>query len=353
MALIDEARDIRNGEHLDINAVDQWIKQQVPNVEGQLQIRQYPGGASNLTYWLGYDNQEFILRRPPLGTKAKSAHDMGREYKVMQALKPVFPLVPNMIAFCDNPAIMGCDFYLMERIKGIIPRANLPKELSLTEAQVRQLCTNAIDTLIALHQAPWKGTALENIGKQEGYVTRQIEGWSQRYRAARTDNVPDFESVMQWLNDHKPEQVSVCIVHNDFRFDNIILDPEDPTHIIGVLDWEMATLGDPLMELGNTLCYWIEASDPPWMHMMRQQPTHLPGMMTREEVVAYYCEKMGFSNVNFLFYRLYGLFRIAVILQQIYFRYHHGQTQDQRFASFHQLVTALESACRDLIGKAS
>lgn len=350
MALIDEARDIRKGEQLDPQAVDLWIKSRVPNVEGQLQIRQFPGGASNLTYWLGYDNCEFILRRPPFGTKAKSAHDMGREYKVMQALKPIFPLVPNMVAFCDDPAVMGCEFYLMERIKGIIPRRELPDELALTEAQVRELCINAIDTLIALHKAPWQGTPLASIGKQEGYVQRQIEGWTQRYRAARTDNVPDFELVMQWLHDHMPPQSGVVIVHNDYRFDNVVLDPTNPTKIIGVLDWEMATLGDPLMELGNTLCYWIHADDPAWMHMMRQQPTHLPGMLTREEVVDYYCEKMGFKNVDFLFYRVYGLFRIAVILQQIYYRFHHGQTQDQRFASFHKIVTALEAYCRELIG---
>lgn len=352
MALIDEARDIRKGEQLDVSAVDQWIRTHVPNVEGQLQIRQFPGGASNLTYWLGYDNCEFILRRPPFGTKAKSAHDMGREYKVMQALKPVFPHVPNMIAFCDDVSVMGCDFYLMERIKGIIPRAEFPSELTLTDAQVRELCINAIDTLIALHKAPWKGTPLENIGKQEGYVFRQIEGWSQRYRAARTDNVPDFEVIMAWLHDHLPEQVGVCVVHNDYRFDNIILDPAQPTRIIGVLDWEMATLGDPLMELGNTLCYWIQADDPAWLHMIRQQPTHLPGMLTRDEVVAYYCDKMGFENVDFLFYRIYGLFRIAAILQQIYYRFHHGQTQDQRFASFHLIVSALEGLCRQLIEKA-
>lgn len=353
MALIDEARDIRKGEQLDINTVDQWIKSHVPNAEGQLQIRQFPGGASNLTYWLGYDNCEFILRRPPFGTKAKSAHDMGREYKVMQALKPIFPFVPTMVAFCDDHEVMGCDFYLMERIKGIIPRAELPKELTLTPAQTRELCINAIDTLIALHKAPWKGTALENIGKQEGYVVRQIEGWSQRYRAARTENVPDFEAVMSWLHDHMPAQKGVCVVHNDYRFDNIILDPAHPTQIIGVLDWEMATLGDPLMELGNTLCYWIQADDPAWMHMMRQQPTHLPGMLTRDEVVAYYCDKMGFENVDFLFYRVYGLFRIAVILQQIYYRFHHGQTQDQRFATFYKIVTALEGHCRELIANGS
>lgn len=246
---------------------------------------------------------------------------------------------------------MGCDFYLMERIKGIIPRAELPKELTLTPAQTRELCLNAIDTLIALHKAPWQGSALEKLGKQEGYVVRQIEGWSQRYRAARTENVPDFEGVMQWLHNHMPKQVGVVVVHNDFRFDNLVFDLQNPTKVIGVLDWEMATLGDPLMELGNTLCYWIEAGDPAWMHMMRQQPTHLPGMLTRDEVVAYYCQKMGFENIDFLFYRVYGLFRIAVILQQIYYRFHHGQTQDQRFASFHKIVTALEGHCRQLIAE--
>ncbi|CBL45789.1 Predicted aminoglycoside phosphotransferase [gamma proteobacterium HdN1] len=353
MSLIDEAREIRKGEQLDVDKVDAWIKTHVPNLQGALRLRQFPGGASNLTYHAAYDNADFILRRPPFGTKAKSAHDMGREFRVMQALKPIFPLVPEMVAFCDDASVMGCDFYLMERIQGIIPRAELPEGLTLSPAQIREMCTQAIDTLIALHKAPWQGTPLANLGKPDGYVQRQIEGWSERYRAARTDNVPDFEWVMDWLHKNMPAQSATVVVHNDYRFDNLVFDPKNPTQIIGVLDWEMATLGDPLMDLGNSLCYWIQADDPAWIHMMRQQPTHLPGMMSRDEVVAYYCEKMGFENLDFLFYRLYGLFRIAVILQQIYYRFYHKQTQDPRFAPFYKIVNALNGYCCDLINTSS
>ena len=176
-------------------------------------------------------------------------------------------------------------------------------------------------------------------------MDRQIEGWSKRYINAKTDDVPGYEKVMEWLDQNRREQVAVCVVHGDYRFDNVVLNPENPSDVIGVLDWEMATLGDPLMDLGNTLSYWIEANDPPPMHMMRLQPTHLKGMMTRKEVFDYYCDKMGFADADYTFYRVYGLFRVAVILQQIYYRFYHGQTKDQRFSVYGQVVMMLEQLC--------
>lgn len=353
MSVLDQAGNIRDGETLDIKAVEAFAKSHMPDIEGPCEITQFPGGASNLTYLLQFKNRDLILRRPPFGTKAKSAHDMGREYKVMSKLKPVFPFVPNMVAFCEDESVLGCEFYLMERLVGIIPRADLPEGLILSEAQVRAMCTHVIDKLIELHSIDYQAAGLTELGKGEGYVTRQISGWSKRYRDAITDNVPDFESVMGWLADNMPEQISVCVIHNDFRFDNVVLNPNDPTEVIGVLDWEMATLGDPLMDLGNTLCYWVQADDDPMSQMLRRQPTHIPGMMTRDEVFAYYCERMGFGNVDFTFYRVYGLFRLAVILQQIYYRFHHGQTKDQRFATFHMMVAHLEKLCLDVIQQKS
>lgn len=352
MSVLDQARDIREGEQLDTTVVDQWIRERVPALTGNMRIGQFPGGASNLTYWIGYDNRDFILRRPPFGTKAKSAHDMGREFKVMSALKPLFSRVPEMVAFCDDPAVMGCDFYLMERMVGIIPRANLPRDLSLTPGQTRRMSEAAIDTLADLHSVAWQDTPLAGLGKGEGYVKRQIDGWNQRYIAARTDNVPDGERVMQWLADHQPSQSGVCVIHNDFRMDNLVFSADDPTQVIGVLDWEMATLGDPLMDLGNSLAYWVQADDPAWMQAMRHQPTHLPGMLTRDEVVAHYCARTGRTAGDLTFHRVYGFFRLAVILQQIYYRYHHGQTRDERFAPFHRFVTSLESQAHDLIRQA-
>ncbi|MDX1692926.1 MAG: phosphotransferase family protein [Ketobacteraceae bacterium] len=345
MTVIDQAQTIREGEELDVSAVDNWLKSHVEGLAGTPTIRQFPGGSSNLTYLIRYDNRELILRRPPFGTKAKSAHDMGREYRVMSALKPVYPYVPEMVAYCEDESVLGCEFYAMDRLKGIIPRKELPEGLNLSESDVSALCKAVVDRLIDLHKIDYKAAGLESLGKGWGYVDRQIDGWSKRYVNAKTDDVPGYEKVMEWLDANRQEQIGVCVVHGDYRFDNVVLNPDQPTEVIGVLDWEMATLGDPLMDLGNTLSYWIEANDPPPMHMMRLQPTHLKGMMSRSEVFDYYCRQMGFKDVNFSFYRVYGLFRVAVILQQIYYRFYHGQTQDQRFAAYGQVVNFLEQLC--------
>ena len=200
-----------------------------------------------------------MLRRPPFGHKAKGAHDMLREARVMTALKPVYPVVPAVLATCDDPAVMGCDFYVMERIAGIIPRQDLPAGLGLRRrAETRKLCLNVIDKLVELHRSTPRRRASTDLGKGEGYVQRQVEGWSRRYRDARTDDVSDFEAVMGWLEAKRPaREVAICVIHDDFRFDNVVLDPADPFAVIGVLDWEMATLGDPLMDLGNSLAYWV------------------------------------------------------------------------------------------------
>jgi aminoglycoside phosphotransferase (APT) family kinase protein len=344
--MIDAPADVREGEELDAAAVGEYLRAHVSGLEGTPRIRQYRGGASNLTYEVTFDNRAFVLRRPPFGTKAKSAHDMKREFNIQRALKPLFPYVPEMIVLCEDPSVIGSDFYVMEKLTGIIPRANLPKDL---DADVRTLCRNVIDTLIELHSIDPHANGLEAFGKGGGYVRRQIEGWSDRYRKARTENVGDFEAVMQWLADNIRDEVRLCVVHNDFRFDNVVLDPDRPERVIGVLDWEMATIGDPLMDLGNSLAYWIDPDDHPFLQATRRQPTTVPGMMTRGEVVRYYCERMNLGEIDFTFYRVYGLFRLAVIAQQIYYRYHHGQTRNPEFANFHQLVNFLERYSASLL----
>ena len=343
-----EAR-VRAGEELDAARVDAWLKALLPDLAGTPEVSQYSGGASNWTYRLRYDTHDLVLRRPPAGTKAKSAHDMGREYRIQKALKSSFPLVPEMIAFCDEPSVIGCEFYVMRRLEGLILRRNLPKDLTLTPDQTRKLCHNVIDTLIALHGVDIAAAGLLSIGKGAGYARRQIEGWCDRYRKARTWNVPRFEKVMNWLEAHIPDDVANCVVHNDFRFDNVVLDPHEPTRVIGVLDWEMATLGDPLMDLGNALAYWVQADDDFFIRSLRRQPTHLPGMLTRRQVVEYYCTKTGRNASNFKFYEVYGLFRLAVIAQQIYYRYQHGQTRNPAFRSFWLFVSYLSWRCARVI----
>ncbi len=346
--LLDKAGRVREGEELDIARVDAFLKRNMAGdgLGGEPEVRQFPGGASNLTYLLSYPGRDVILRRPPFGHKAKSAHNMLREARVMQALKPVYPYVPQVLAICDDQDVMGCDFFVMERIAGIIPRQDLPSGLSLSAAGTRELCLSVIDRLIELHGIDPSASGLDSLGRGEGYVRRQIEGWSDRYSKARTPDAADFETVMGWLAAHMPAgESAIRVIHNDFRFDNVVLDAATPSKVIGVLDWEMATLGDPLMDLGNSLAYWVQADDDPAFLAMRRQPTHLPGMLTRNEVVAYYAERTGLKAQDMHFYLVYGLFRLAVIVQQIYYRYAQGQTKNEQFAGFGKVARYLEKRC--------
>lgn len=348
--MLDTANPVRKGEELDAQAVTNWLKAQGIELQGEPQVTQFSGGASNWTYRLQYDNRDLILRRPPKGTKAKSAHDMVREYTVQQALQAQYPLVPNMVALCTDAAVIGCDFYVMDRIEGIIPRANLPKDLNLTTQEISELCQSVMDALIALHQVDYtKNPDLLALAKGEGYCERQVMGWDKRYEQARTPDVPDFADVRHWLIANIPSDSKTCVIHNDWRFDNVILDPNHPTNIIGVLDWEMATLGDPLMDLGCALAYWVEADDNAVMQATRRQPTHLAGMMTRQQVVDYYLQQTGLKVANWTFYEVFGIFRLAGIAQQIYYRYYHGQTDNPAFKDFGVIVNALYDRCSKLI----
>lgn len=340
----------RPGEELDVPAVDGWLRTIVPELDpGLPQITQYSGGASNWTYRLKYPRHDWVLRRPPAGTKAKSAHDMAREYKIQAALRPTFPVVPKMVGLCQDPAVIGADFYVMERIEGLIPRARMPEGLQLDRAQTRTLCTNVIDKLVELHRAD--ASALASLSKGPGYPRRQVEGWADRYTKARTWNVPTFARVIDWLKAHTPDDLASCVIHNDWRFDNVILDPGEPTRVIGVLDWELATIGDPLMDLGSALAYWVHDDDPLLMRMSRRQPTHLPGMLRREEVVAYYLDKTGLKPASWAFYEVFGLFRLAGIIQQIYYRYHHGQTTNPAFKRFWIFNNYFDWRCQRIIRK--
>lgn len=346
-SLLDRAGSVRGGEELDRGKVDAFLKARIPGLEGSPEIRQYSRGASNLTYLLSYPGRDLVLRRPPFGHKAKGAHDMIREARVMTALQAAYPVVPAVFAVCDDAAVMGCDFYVMERIVGIIPRRDLPEGLGFGEAETRKLCLEVIDKLVELHSIDPGEASLLELGKGEGYVGRQVEGWSRRFRDARTDDVSDFESVMAWLAARRPErEVAIRVIHGDFRFDNVVLDPADPFRVIGVLDWEMATLGDPLMDLGNSLAYWVEAGDDEYFRATRRQPTNAPGMLTRAEVVDHYASRTGLAVGNFDFYAVFGLFRVAVIVQQIWRRYREGHTKDPQFAAFGPLVNYLDGRCR-------
>ncbi|WP_342215352.1 phosphotransferase family protein [Pseudomonas sp. TH39(2020)] len=346
---MDQGGAVRPGEELDVPAVDRWLKTQLDGLIGQPKVTQYSGGASNWTYRLEYPDRDLILRRPPTGTKAAGAHDMAREYHIQQQLKSVYPVVPSMVALCQDQSVIGCDFYVMHRIAGIIPRANLPRDLQFTAPRVRELCLNMLDQLVALHQVDYHQAGLENLGKGEGYCKRQVEGWDARYEKSLTWNVPSYRKVRAWLKANTPLDSKTCIIHNDWRFDNIVLSAQHPTRVIGVLDWEMATLGDPLMDLGSMLAYWVQPDDNFLFRASRRQPTQLPGMLTRQEVIHYYQQKTGTTAEHWLFYEIFGLFRLAVIIQQIYYRYHHKQTRNPAFKHFWLMGHALHRRCLRLI----
>ena len=349
------ARPVREEDAFDAAAMAGWLRAHAAaefagDLDGVPEVRQFAGGASNLTYLLRYPARDLILRRPPAGAKAKSAHDMGREYRIQHALRPVFPLVARMAAFCDDPAVIGSEFYVMEKLEGTILRRDLPWDLA--PEQVSTLCGNAFDVLIALHSVDVPGSGLADLGRGEGYVARQVAGWTDRFSRARTDDTGDWTSVTGWLDAQQPPDVASCLIHNDFRFDNLVLDPHDPLRIVGVLDWEMATVGDPLMDLGGALAYWVEVGDDEFFQGFRRQPTTAPGMWTRAEIVARYCERMGFSMTPeaWRFYEVFGLFRLAVIAQQIWYRYVLGQTHNEAYAVFGPAVAYLETRCRRLVG---
>lgn len=349
-AAIDQPRPVRGEDDFDLARVDAFLRQRIDGLDGTPALHQFPGGASNLTYLLRYGERELVLRRPPPGAKAKSAHDMLREAQVMTALRPHFAQAPRILATCSDPAVLGCDFYVMERLPGVILRRDLPAGLGLDEAGVRALCRGFIDKLVELHRVDTRAPAIAALGRGEGYIARQVGGWSERWRKAQTAASDPCEDVLAWLAEKQPaRETAICVIHNDYRFDNVVLDPAEPLRITGVLDWEMATLGDPLMDLGGSLAYWVQADDDAVFQSLRRQPTHAPGMLTRREVIDYYGQRTGRSLAQFDFHEVFGLFRLMAIVQQIHYRYALGQTTNPQFAGFGDAAKYMGERCRRLI----
>jgi aminoglycoside phosphotransferase (APT) family kinase protein len=349
-----DAAEVRHEDRFDVALVDAWLAEHATDLEltGPPRVRQFSGGASNLTYLLHYPERDLILRRPPAGTKATSAHDMAREFRIQRALKPVYRYVPEMVALCEDPAVLGSSFFVMERVEGSILRAHVPRELGLDQDATRALCHAAIDCLVELHLLDPVSAGLGDLDRGEGYVRRQVEGWSARYLAARTQNVPSFAKTMAWLHERQPADIARCVVHNDFRLDNLVLAPGQPSRIVGILDWEMATVGDPLMDLGGAMAYWVQADDDRVMQALRRQPTHRPGMLTRAEVRERYAERGGQPIGDWVFYEVFGLFRLAVIIQQIYRRYHLREHRNPAFRHYWLAVHYLNRRCRRIIARA-
>jgi len=334
---------VRDEDAFDIGKVHNWLAPHI-NEKSLPDVFQFRSGASNLTYLLKYPDRELVLRRPPVGTKAVSAHDMKREFLIQSRLKPVYNLVPTVIALCEDHSILGSDFYVMEKIQGELFRRDVPESLSKEDISI--MANSLVSGLAQLHSVD--ASVLQELNKGSGYVTRQVEGWSKRYRNALTDDVPDGEDVMQWLYANKPEDIDSCIIHGDWRIDNMVFDLGQKK-LVGVLDWELATVGDPLMDLGSALAYWIDKDDEPMFASLRRQPSDLDGMPTRKEFIEKYLELSGRKCDDFTFYEVFGLFRLSVIIQQIWARYKAGQTTNPAFKGFGMGVNILINRAQGLI----
>ena len=353
----DESGPVRAEDAFDAGRVADWLRDHAAEhwrdrLVGTPEVRQFPGGASNLTYLLAYPDADLILRRPPTGVKAAGAHDMGREFRIQSALAPVFPMVPEMVAHCEDETVIRLPFYVMTRAEGVIPRRELG--LDLSEQETSTLCGNVWDVLIQLHSVDPEAAGLGDLGKGEGYVGRQVSGWTERLGAARTEDMGDWCDITAWIDERQPADVGTCLIHNDFRFDNLVLTPTSPPRVAAVLDWEMATLGDPLMDLGGSMAYWVQDDDDEFFRQFRRQPSNAPGMWSRQQIVDRYCEQMGLSvsPEQWRFYEVFGLFRLAVIAQQIWYRYYHRQTTNEQYAVFGPAVVYLEQRARSLIREA-
>lgn len=338
---LDGAGAVRPGEELDAARLAAWLRRRLPAASSGIEISQFPHGHSNLTYLVLAGGAEYVLRRPPFGNVVKTAHDMAREFRTLEALAPVFSEAPRPLLFCDDSEVLGAPFYLMERRKGIVLRRELPASVNLTPGLADRVSASLVDTLVRLHAVDYEAAGLGAVGRPEGYVARQVRGWSERYTTAATEQVPEMEAVARWMAERAPTECGAAVIHNDFKFDNLLLDPDDPARVVAVLDWEMATVGCPLMDLGTALALWIEAGDPKELLGAAMGPTHHPGMWSRERLAEAYAERSGRPVGGIAFHYTVGLFKVAVIVQQIYARYVRGLTRDPRFAGLNHMVTVL------------
>src|ERR1039457_5053919 len=333
---------IRAGEELSGPTLAGYLRDKLEDAERGISIEQFPGGHSNLTYLIRTPAREYVLRRPPLGPVAPKAHDMAREYAVLKAVHPFFAPAPEVFHLCEDTSIIGAVFFIMERRRGIVVRSEIPPELSRFPNYPPRVSAGFLNCLADLHAVDIEAHGLTSLGKPAGFLERQVRGWAERWERAKTEEIPEMDYPLRWLSERLPAEPAPTLVHNDFNLDNVMLDADNPGRIEAVLDWEMATVGDPLVDLGLVLCYWGQPSDPGGT---KPSLTSGPGWFTRPQVVDYYRseERRDVSNISY--YEVFAVFKLAVVLQQIYVRFHRGQTRDERFRNFDKRV-------RNLIGQA-
>ncbi len=345
---IDTPSAPRQGEELDEKKLRVYLGDVLDEIDDKspLRLQQFPGGHSNLTYLITQGDTQFILRSPPRGNTIKSAHDMGREYRVLSKLGPAYAKAPTPMLYCEDETVIGSKFYLMERVRGSILRKDFPDEVEPAPGILGALCTSFVETLTELHDVDYQEIGLGDLGRPEGYVQRQVEGWSKRYQNAKTDEIPTVDFIVKWLEEELPSTGGSALIHNDFKFDNLVLAEGELTRVVGILDWEMTTLGDPLMDLGTALSYWVQADDPKATQSLRFGPTHLPGMLSRQELAERYAALRGCELDSILFYYVFGLFKSLGVVQQLYYRFHKGLTKDPRLGHFIHAVRILSDQAK-------
>lgn len=328
-----ETIQVRTDEQFDGQKLADYLRDKLESANQPMTVEQFPGGAANLTYLLKFGEREYVLRRPPLGPVAPKSHDMAREYKVLSVLYQKFPYAPRAYHFCEDLEVIGAPFLIMERHRGQVVRREMPETFAAIPDAARQMSQALIDRLADFHAVDFAGLGLEELGKPEGFVERQIESWYGRWEKAKVREVPIFDDVYIWLKQNQPAPTPSTLLHNDYKLDNVMFSSSNPSDLVAIFDWDMCTLGDPLVDLGTLLAYWTEQDDPPYYKGLLGMPATHYGFLTRQELVERYAEKSGRSVENIRFYHVLALYRVVVILAQIYVRYYRGQTQDERFAA--------------------
>jgi aminoglycoside phosphotransferase (APT) family kinase protein len=351
---LDRSTTVREGEELDLKKLEPFLLEHLPGAARPVVVKQYPSGHSNLTYLLRMGRRDIVLRRPPFGSKVKTAHDMSREYRVLSKLHAAYPQAPEVVLYCDDESVLGAPFYLMEPIHGVILRRDPPAGLPFSAETARRLSESFVANLAKLHALDYVAIGLGELGKPQGYLERQVQGWVERYYGSQTHDLGEVEFLATWMRQHLPGASGASLIHNDYKYDNVVLAADDITRIVGLLDWEMTTIGDPLADLGTALAYWVDPDDPEELQQLRWCPSTYPGSLTRAQLVERYASETDRDVSGMPFYLVLARFKLAVIVQQIYFRYHQGLTKDQRFQSMSQAVrillrAALESAEKAVI----
>ncbi|MFB4164725.1 phosphotransferase family protein [Alteribacillus sp. JSM 102045] len=350
--LYEDTIPVRKGEEIDLRQLENYLRQEMKELpKRELQIEQFPSGHSNLTYVIKAGDWEAVLRRPPLGPVAPKAHDMKRESAILSTLHPHFPLAPRPYLYCEDESVIGSEFFLMERRRGAVIDTEFPEGIDATPDNCRKLSEAMVETLARLHQLDYKKTELVHMTKPEGFLERQVHGWIKRYEKSKTDEVTEVEDLTTWLSQNNPVSPEPSVIHYDFKFNNAMFNPNSLREMKGLFDWEMTTVGDPLADLGVALGYWIEKDDPdPLKQGFGKAPvTVRDGFYSRREFAEEYTKLTGRDIKNLSFYLTFAYFKLAVIVQQIYYRYKKGQTNDQRFAQLDTRVKALITHASNIV----